>query len=343
MVGEWSGALNIRYDRRDHNYGVFNNVHHAYGLATTPYFAYCADDDRVDVARLLEATQILVDDPKVGAAYFPMLLANAATGKSEGWFPASARKLRWPKGQFAAALSAILDLHLFPELAVFRRELLASVPARSNISYWPFLLLVTILKDWDVVLGDPARSYYTFYIEHPLGRRSGDQAGRLQSKTGWDDFRGGLEFMLGVARDARPFDLHDLTVARAKIDKFIAVRQRSAFDMLLQDGAYTAAYHLARRLSLGDSRIFSPQLLNQLRVAGAVEQAYLARHGETDRRRACLVGGFPIDFARLGAASGHSWLRPPEPGEADLPRIAWNESAAQADVYAEPFLVMFSL
>ena len=339
-VREKTGDLPLRYVRRDRNHGSYDNFMHAFRLADTPYVVGVGDADMVAIGRLLEAVAGMEASPAVAAAYYPIHLINGVTGRSEGYFSPHARAGRFEKGRYAQALNFVLDGHIFPEVSIFRTSVVETFPPRTTSAYWYFVLLATLLAEHDVLFGAPTQTFYTFYNHHPAFTRGPGQVGRVETSNMWDTYRGGLEFMLAVARSTQTVDDSMLTILRAKIDHFVAQRQRTALDFNLEDGNYTFAYYLAKRLSLAKPSLLSGKLLEAIRVGGGVEQAFLAHAGGDRPRDAVLVGDWPPYFNDLLKRFGRSWLASESP---DAPRIGWDAQAGRADAYAEPFMAQFRL
>ena len=342
VVGRYSGKIPLRYHRRKRNFGAYNNVLFVYGKAESEFVVYCADDDLIDLGKLRELVGEMDGLPRVGAVYCPWALQNGADGPKQLAHFNTIETTLFERNGFKAALETILDNHLFPEIAIFRASATKLFPLHSTVAFWFFTVFPALLTEWDVVIKDKASVFYTFFLAHPAGRRSGSQVGNEEVATAWDTYRGGLEVF---ARTVQARDGLDLTATMHKINSFVMQRQLIAMRRQLRMGNYIDAYWLGRRLSLYHSSEVDPGMAEGMRIGAAIEHCFNQHFGDQDRRQAILVGRFPGPFVEIVKRWGASWFLNENYAPARTPRIDWNaeDPTLRADATASGHLMAYRL
>lgn len=288
VVKKYSSKLPIRYFKQIKKLSVIQNYDFVLKQAIGEFSIYVADDDLLDLSVLNSSIFELSLMPDVGAYYAPWKIGNIDDEKPTQFFSIP-NGLSFKRGSFSIFLEAILKHHIFPEIGIFRTELLKKLSpvTRPKIAFDFF----TIAKEWlscsDVYITN--QCFYFSLVDHPVGKRS--QEGIEQVEFMWDSYRGGLEALLGSA--SQQLAQHQSQIYRQAINQFIAIRMSVAIKIrMFKKRDRIETYLLACRLrGLGFEQLL-PLPFNQICVAAAL--SYILEHaGKLEKfEQLVLLGNF---------------------------------------------------
>jgi len=235
--------LPVRCFRQKENLGAGKNIEFAQSKALYPYTMYLADDDLPDFEGIQEAITLLDDNPDVGILYAPWLINN------HPWFHIP-DDIYINRNDHFALIRSILDYHIFPEIYIFRTDIMKVLKPESvnSVAFGYFTAIAEWLSLTDVLI--TKKPFYISVVNHPSGERK--QAGYDQVETFWDSYRGGLEVILGYAR----YQMGSGQIAHClrEINNFIAERMQIALKLRIANKRDSAEnrYLAARLRGLGN-------------------------------------------------------------------------------------------
>lgn len=197
VIEQFRDTLPLRYVRHDSNLGSGANWQYLLTHARGRYFVYVADDDGLLGASLAQAITVLEALPRAGVAYAPWKMLDLVADKDLGQFYSQDDDVLVEQGDFGKLLTTLLRYRMFPEIAIYRREvLLAVMPRVSEQAFYAFVHAAEFAQQSAVLfLKDPFYVQVTNYF--PDHQRQ--QAGINEAEHAWDRYRGGLEHVLGRA------------------------------------------------------------------------------------------------------------------------------------------------
>jgi glycosyltransferase involved in cell wall biosynthesis len=204
------------------------------------YCVYLADDDRIDPKKLAIIISNLQDQPSVGACYTPWRLNNNFPSKNIGQFYHAPYKII-SKGDHKSLLNFILDHNVWPEIGVYREDVIKNVSQHSTTVNYHFSLVARIIRNCDVLFDN--RSFYEFLVH------SNDQEGNKQSIYHVDKYRAGLEYILGHVNSGITADerlnyfrkIQDWTKKRLRVSLRLASKTKDS--VLIDEIAHRLAAH----------------------------------------------------------------------------------------------------
>ncbi|RDI54844.1 hypothetical protein DES45_11120 [Microvirga subterranea] len=270
----------------------------AYHLARGEYVVYLADDDRLEVEGLRQVLQFMEENLDVGVCHCPWELWDDVEQKSQGLFYDLNSPRIFGRADSLALCDFVLGNHVFPEICVYRAEIMRRMMYMPHRAYWAFVHLINVLNYAQVAfLPIP---FYRFITRHSSEEKR-EQHGNKQVVTGagWDAYRGGLEAMIhqafrlrgapGVPEKSRP------QVAQG-IQSFINTRMQVALRLLIRDRDFIAANDVLIRLLVADA--LPPDQAQDLRsfLAGrAALQCFLQTYNATTQLQ--RIGLYAMDDA----------------------------------------------
>lgn len=260
----------LRVVRHETNLGGAVNWQYLLTHARGRYFVYVADDDCIlapEVANVIQTMEML---PSVGVVYAPWKVLDLVRDQDLGQFYSLKEDVVVPQGNFGQLLDILLTHRVFPEIAIYRREVLMEVmPRVHEQAFYAFVHVAEFVQHGDVAfLKDPFYVAITnYFADHQR-----HQAGNGEVEYAWDRYRGGLEHVLGRAMPQ------------------ITTQQRLAFTLRIQD-MITERMSVAVRMRVGNQR-------------DAIETYYLAY------RLRALGGEhlLPVDLGTLASAAAVQFL-----------------------------------
>ena len=245
VVNSWSTKLPINYIKQTKNLGATGNMAEAYARASGVFSMYLADDDFIDSDGLTAALFMLIQNPDAAVLYAPWKLIQLQNKESSTQFYEVPADLVFDQGDYSNLLRTILNHHIFLEISIFRNSYYQKLrPGANDIAYWAF----TIPAEWIsvgkiLIMKEPFYYASTQYFEGEIH----EQGGNLQVEHSWDNYRGGLEYLLGRALPA--FDQDTLLAYKKGIEEFVANRMLVGLKLrILNNRNPIENYYLAARL-----------------------------------------------------------------------------------------------
>ncbi|MFN0144400.1 MAG: glycosyltransferase family 2 protein [Mycobacterium sp.] len=266
VVSRYEGQLAIRYVRRPENVGAAQNISQLFGAARGRYSVYLADDDLLIANALGRHIAHLEANPDVGAVFAPWFLHDRVAGEDFDQFYVIEQETRIAAGDHGVLFDLLVNGHVFPEIYVARTSLAREVTGADNVIAFFFFTQIAHMVDRAAVAFSP-EPFYRFVTRY-FDNEERTQAGNEEVKTGWDRYRGGLEYIL--SRVANRLDEHNLAWCRRAIAHFVDTRMQVALRLRTRDGKdWIDNYYIANRLRCvgNDSLLPAPYEIYRVNAA----------------------------------------------------------------------------
>ncbi|MGI9163195.1 MAG: glycosyltransferase family 2 protein [Mycobacterium sp.] len=268
VVGKYEDKLAMRYIRRPENVGAAPNIVRLFGAARGRYLVYVADDDLLIPAALGRHIAYLEANPDVGAVYAPWFIHDRVAAQDIDQFYAVDHETTIAAGDHGALFDFLVKGHVFPEIYVARTSLVKDVLNTDTPLAFYFFVQIARMVDRAAVTFSPEPFYrsITRYFEG----ESRSQYGHEEVKSGWDRYRGGLEYIL--SRVAHLLDAENLAWCHRAIDHFARMRMQVALRVRTLAGRdWIDNYYVATRLRcVGDDSLL-PMPYENYRINAALE------------------------------------------------------------------------
>lgn len=286
-------GLPIRYVRREVNGGGWPNLANAFQNAAGLYAMYLADDDLLAFDGLRATIEYLDANPAVVVCHAPWHLHDAVTGKDERLFYSVDKPRRFEQRKFGPLLAFILEGHVFPEIAVYRTDVLRAVIVPREFCYWAFSYLAQALDMGAVAFLD--KPFYRSVTNSPIALHR-EQMGHEETMTAWDRYRGGLEYLIYLGERRGQLDLSGdrrMKLAQA-CGEFTAIRMSVAMRLWAARKEFVKAYELYTRICLAglDKHPDVQRLKEQLPVMASL-QVLARKVNAASGLRYLVLDGFP--------------------------------------------------
>ena len=179
----------ISYIAQATNIGAFPNMQAALLEADTKYCVFLADDDYLLPNEVAKGIEYLEANPDVVAYYAPCQLYDEVQGKAnwDAFYVSKDEKFE----RADLLWNFIIERHVWPEHAIYRREHLERIMRPRAYAYWCFVDLANAVKCGPVYFA--STPYYRNITHHPVGGRV--KLGDQQCLTDFDSYRCGLEVL----------------------------------------------------------------------------------------------------------------------------------------------------
>ena len=257
VVARFGDQLAIRYIKRPENVGSYHNLSQLFDVARGRYVVYLADDDLLILVALSRHIAYLEAYLDVGAVFAPWFLHDRVTQEDCDQFYVIEEETRIAARNHGELFDLLVNGHIFPEIYVARTSLMREVAIGvSSVSYFFFVQTAAML-DRSAVAFRPEPFYrsVTRYFEEDNRARAGHE----EVKTGWDGYRGGLQYIL--SKVAHLLDADNLAWCHRAIDHFGNIRMGIALRLRTADGKdWVDNYYIANRLRCvgNDSLLAAP-------------------------------------------------------------------------------------
>lgn len=237
--------LPLRVLRQDTNLGAIANIHAAICAANGTYVVYLGDDDRLKPVALQTAISSLDGNPNAAALYAPWQILDLVTNEVTAQFYTQPQDVTIPQGNYARLLEHVADHSIYSEICILRRSVFRTLhPFANDIAYWGFTMPCEYLGAGDLIYAQTP--FYSSVSCHFVGDTR-SQLGAREVMEAWDLYRGGLEYMHGLALE------HGGLTDPDKVARFVRIlpieRMLTALRLRLQLGGDPQEnYALAARL-----------------------------------------------------------------------------------------------
>ncbi|MGK6316178.1 glycosyltransferase family 2 protein [Neorhizobium sp. DT-125] len=240
----------IRYFKGVENVGMIPNMNSAFRLGRGEYLLYLADDDRLIPEEVANIVDYLDENKEVTACHAPWFIFDGVAEKDTQQFYTIAEDKVFPKRSFADIFNFMLRGHIFPEIAIYRSSAFRASWVPREVCFFPFPMLAHFLDQGDVAFRQ--KPFYRQVIRSALGRDR-PQGGHEIAMSGWDQYRGGLEYFLYFAakRGKIGTSTDDRYTQEHLCRQFTLQRMAVAIRLLVGQREYLKSYELYTRMEFG--------------------------------------------------------------------------------------------
>lgn len=246
VVRRFSDFLSIKYVINPYPKGLDSNLRFAMCSAETEYIVPLADDDFLHFDNLFSSIILLENQPDAVAIYSSMWYYDAVAGMTQGKFFELDKIFLLEKGKVAAGLNFIIDRHIFPECAIYRKSVIDFLGSGHRHVFFPFIQFAQLILRGHLLF-QTMYCHSLFCVKHPV-LLNRDNFGSFEAMELWDRTRGGLEYIVGIAKRHEQLSFADECILNAKIEKFISDRMRVAVRLHINAGNFLDAYMIASRM-----------------------------------------------------------------------------------------------
>lgn len=241
-------GMPIAYFRQEEN-KLLANLVSAFHRARGKYLIYLADDDLLIPEAVADTIHFMQSNPELGACYSPWEFYDDVNKTPRGTFYTQPEELKiFNPGAEADLIGFIIQHEIFPEIAIYRADIARRIVSVPRFCYWAFTYLATISSASPIAF---RRAPYYRSVTRTVVERDRNQWGVDDAMTIWDNYRGGIEYMVfNFMRRHNLVPNADLQKSfRGMIDYFVEQRMRVAVRLWLERKDYIRAYELICRLS----------------------------------------------------------------------------------------------
>ena len=260
--------LPLTYIRQPENIGALRNIQRVIAAAKGTYAVYLADDDRLQTEGLISAIALLDENPGASALYAPWIDRDLHLNQDGMPFYTQPHTVTIPKANYAGLLAHVLDHTVFSEISIVRTEVARRLnPQTNDLAFWAFTIPCEYLGAGDLIYS--AEPFYASISRHFEGDNRA-RLGAIEVQSAWDKYRGGLEYMLGLAQAHG--GVKDPTGTSAQIHRIVLERMLVALRLrAAQGGDPDESYALAARLRGLGLESALPIPMEQIRLAAAIK------------------------------------------------------------------------
>lgn len=246
-------GLPIRYFRQEENKALFNLIS-VFHRARGQYVLYLADDDLLIPEAVADNIHFMMENPDIRACYTPWEVYDDLNKTTTCLFYHQPDELKvFRPGEEAALLGYVVEHHIFPEIVIYRADAARQIAAAPRFCYWAFSYIAGVIAEGPVAF---RRVPYFRSVTLTPVMPERTQAGLDDAMTIWDNYRGGIEYMIfSLMRRHNLVVNEDMRRAfRDLVDQFVDTRMRVALRLWLQRKDFIRAYEIMCRLSYLDPR-----------------------------------------------------------------------------------------
>jgi glycosyltransferase involved in cell wall biosynthesis len=256
----------VRAFTRARNSGFLDNYAYVMRRARGKYAVFLGDDDLLIPARVMEYIRRMEDEPLIGMVQAPWLLVDERPNGGEiGPFYKIPGEFRFARGDLPRLMGFVLTYHIFPEFMIVRTDVLArSISSPCPFIFWAFLYTGRALAHADIL-----------FVPDPFARVTGvsadprQQQGNSETMFQWDRYRGGVEYLVSLARIVAGDKLPEARLINESIDQFLTTRMQVALRLHVGAKNWPEAYIMHHRMAAyGRSPLVPSAVANMCRAAG---------------------------------------------------------------------------
>ncbi|MFY0310892.1 glycosyltransferase family 2 protein [Leisingera sp. D0M16] len=276
--------------RQETNLGAVSNINAALRAAKGTYVVYLADDDRLRPEGVLKSIEMLDANPNACGLYAPWQIKDLVANRVIKQFYSQPRDVTIAQGNYAQLLEHIAEFKIYSEICILRRDVFKSLhPIPTDIAFWAFTTPAEYLGAGDLIYAQ--EPFYCSISRHFEGDAR-MQLGFREVMNAWDTYRGGLEYLHGLAISHGGLTKPDM-VARF-VQTHPIERMYTALKLRLQLGGdplenYALAARL-RGLGLGSQL---PAPMEQIRTTAALYFACVKLPETLQATGVAVIGNCP--------------------------------------------------
>ena len=266
----YAASTLFRFVHRERNSDAYANLmtgfHHARGRLVL----FLGDDDYLIAEKLAEYVAIMLEQPDIAMLQAPWFMLDESKDNAiMGQFYYLEEPARFFKGEIAPAFQLILERHIFPEVAIYRRDpLMSIVELPYSQSFWAFVWLKRALTHGDVVfMTEPFARYTAISIgdTHHIGNQ--------EVMIAWDTYRGGLEYALAsvISDENMPQNLRG--AFKFAVDQFVTSRMTVAVDLHVHARNWVIVYLLNQRLMFAGANKYNSEQMAWIGAMAGLQSA----------------------------------------------------------------------
>jgi glycosyltransferase involved in cell wall biosynthesis len=267
IVGEWASRdPRIRSVRHPANLGFRANLLYCLRQARGTFVIYAGNDDLLIAEQIQRHVARLEAEPTLTMIQAPWFLLNEyQNNQIMGLSYQFEGERLFRRGEHGACLSFLLDHHVFPEWFIIRRDIATEIVGPPNKAGYHFFAHLAHALD----VGDILFAPEPYAIVTAISRGGQQHVGNSETLWGWDEYRGGLEYLAGYAARNDPRSLPDHLGAR--LQAFCNIRMEVALRLHLGERNWFTAWHLDRRLAAHGLETLSPSVKLELASLAGME------------------------------------------------------------------------
>ncbi|WP_454916384.1 glycosyltransferase family 2 protein [Xanthobacter sediminis] len=247
-------GLPVHYFKQEENKRLSNRLS-AFHRARGEYLICLAGDGHIIPEALADHIRFLQDNPDIRACYTPWEISGSADGKSGelSYQQPDELKIFGPADE-ADVIGYIVQHQIFPEIMIYRADAVRQLVAEPRFCHRVFTYLAAIAAKGPIAF---RRVPYYRSVALTPAPQDGSQADGDDAMVDWDNYRGGLEFMVfSLLRRRNLVPTEEVrTSFRSLIDHFVEQRMRIALRLWLQRKDYVRVYEIICRLSYLDPSV----------------------------------------------------------------------------------------
>ncbi|QTL04129.1 glycosyltransferase family 2 protein [Aquabacter sp. L1I39] len=246
-------GLPIRYFRQEENKVLFNLIS-VFHRAEGQYVLYLADDDLLIPEAVADNIHFMMANPEIRACYTPWEVYDDLNKTTTCLFYHQPDDLKvFKPGEEASLLGYVVEHHIFPEIVIYRADAARQIAAAPRFCYWAFSYIAGVIAEGPVAF---RRVPYFRSVTLTPVMPERTQAGMDDAMTIWDNYRGGIEYMIFslLRRHNLALNGEMRQAFRDMVDVFVETRMRVALRLWLQRKDFIRAYEIICRLTYLDPR-----------------------------------------------------------------------------------------
>jgi glycosyltransferase involved in cell wall biosynthesis len=236
---------NFRYFRQDSNTGVVSNFIAACRMARGTYCIYLADDDLLSPEGLEIALNYMEKNKHVSCCQAPWELWDDKNKTVVQKFYEVEKETIFNKGQFLEFFNFIVNNDVYPEIAIYRTDNIKWSMFKTHKSFFPYVFMGRLLKR-GVVAFLPMPFYRRVASAEVMDARE-DEGVRITLNE-WDLYRGGLEYLLGLAIPSGQGQADMYQVGQKMINQYMRGRMLTAVRLFMQTKRFMEAIETIIRI-----------------------------------------------------------------------------------------------
>lgn len=289
IVAKWSERdRRVRAVRHSENLGPYGNFLHCYRQARGEFIVWVGDDDLLIPEAVLAHVERLKSDADIVMIQCPWILIDEVHDNREiGLFYRHDRDELFEVGEHKRCLDFLLNHHVFPEWFILRRDAAEQIVEMGTVHvYHYFAHLARALNHGKVLFSTRPYARVT-----AISKGDNAHTGNSLTMTGWDHYRGGIEYMASFANSEEGAGFSDDLLRR--ITDFTLTRMRVAVRLHVQSQNWGLAYHLDRRLRAYGQGALDEEVRPV--VAGLAALEALVTEAEAQRRNLIVLDDIVTD------------------------------------------------